>query len=227
VARGQGGRGFDDAGILGDDVAGAAVLGIGETGAVAVELVESRVAETGDGEAGGGFVAFGPAAVVLTRRDSVANHGIGNDHADVRGQPEEAEGKVAAIEKQGVAGAPVAGDELVHDAAAGADELVLGLLADEGEGGRVEREAGVGGQSEGGRDLQGRRGAESGADGEVAGDGQVGAVEAVSFLLEDAGDAVNVVGPVAAGASRSISPSSPVVCEWAMMRRSGRGLTVA
>jgi len=41
--------------------------------------------------------------------------------------------QVAAVEEQGVVFFTVGGDELIHDAAVGADELVFGALAEAGE----------------------------------------------------------------------------------------------
>ena len=91
----------------------------------------------------------------------------------------------------------VDGDELVHDAAIGADELVFGALAETGE-----HRAGVAGAGE--REnresrgyLQGGGAGEAGAERDVAPETEAEAGDLVAIAGEDGNHAQRIVGPVA------------------------------
>ena len=98
----------------------------------------------------------------------------------------------------------VAGDELVHDAAAHADELVLGALAGQRERGAIHRDAGEIEQGVAGRDFQRRRGAEAGADRHLAVDQQVRPDQPMARSAQHHRDAADVVAPVAPRAGGGI-----------------------
>ncbi len=93
------------------------------------------------------------------------------------------------------------GDELIHEAAGHADEVVLSGLAELGELETFHGSAGQVEQGCPGGDFEGGGGGEAGPDGDGGGEGEVeigGQVEAIAHLLDDAD---RVVGPeVLAGA---------------------------
>ena len=92
------------------------------------------------GNDGRGFFHLGAAAGVFAAGDGVLDHGVGNDERDIGRNGRELEAEVAAVEQQGMIFGAVGGDELVHDAAIGADEFVFGALAETGEHGpRIAR----------------------------------------------------------------------------------------
>ena len=73
------------------------------------------------------------AAVVFAAGELVVDHRIADHQADRRGDRRQAEFEAAAVEQQDAVRGAAAGGELVHDAAAHADEFVFGALADERE----------------------------------------------------------------------------------------------
>ena len=169
-----------DAVVLGDDVAAAAQDQLGQQRAMAVEVAGGHVAQRADAgqnrlQARDAVFALFAAAVVFAAGELVMDHRIADHQTNRRVDRRQAEFEAAAVEQQGAVGGAVAGGELVHDAAAHADEFVLGALAAEREAGEIDGVAGAVEQGEAGRDLQRRRGTEAGADRHVAVDQQVGA----------------------------------------------------
>ena len=79
------------------------------------------------------FFAFSPSRVVFAARVLVLHHGIANHEANVAGHRQQVVLQGAAVELKRIPSMTIAGDQLVHDADPGSDELVFGALADPGE----------------------------------------------------------------------------------------------
>ncbi len=108
----------------------------------------------------------------------------------------------AAVDQQRCARDAASRDVLVHDAAAHADEVVLGALADLGDRDRVEGQARGGEERMGDADFERRRGAQARSERHVAPDDQVGAAEPPAALFDHGRDAEHVVRPVVPAARR-------------------------
>ena len=132
----------------------------------------------------------------------VADVGIGADEPEVRRDRHRARLQRTAVDQQRGAGDAAGGDILVHDAAAHADEFVLGALGDLGRRDRLERQAGGGEQRMGDADLERRGRAEAGAERHVARDHEVRAGEAPPVRLQHRSDPEHVVGPHVTAAGR-------------------------
>ena len=129
---------------------------------MALELFRRHVAQRLDpGQHGrqppDAFLAVAPAQIVFAGGVLVVDHGVAHDEPHLRLDRHQPPLEAAAIDEQRMARRAVAGDELVHDAAAHADELVLGALAGEGELGEIDRQAGIAEQRIAGRHLDRRR----------------------------------------------------------------------
>ena len=99
------------------------------------EVFKGRIAQERDtgavaGNDGTGGLGFTAAGGIVAAGDGVLDHGVGDDQGDVGWDGGEAEAEVAAVEEEGVILFAVGGDELIHDAAVGAHELVLDTLAE-------------------------------------------------------------------------------------------------
>ncbi len=111
----------------------------------------------------------------------------------------------AAVDHDGVVLLAEAGDELVHDADVGADEGILCVLAEQGDLGQLQVEAGGAEDGEGGGNLDRGRRAEAGAEGDVARDGEGEAiVDGDAMFAQCPENAGGIVGPmnIAPGAQR-------------------------
>jgi hypothetical protein len=141
---------------------------------------------------------FGAAGVVsaVSFCEGVLDHGVADDDANLGRDGREGVFERAAIDHDGVVLRAAAGDELVHDADIGTDEDVLRALAEQGD--LLERHV-VAGSTEHGEsrsNFNGGRGAEAGAEGNIAGDGEGEAVlDGDAVLAESPQDAGGVVGP--------------------------------
>jgi hypothetical protein len=82
------------------------------------------------------------ARVVLASRMLMLDHGIADDQPDMGGDRQQAIFERPAIQKQRMILSTCAGNELVHDAAARADKLILRALAGERDG--FERQGNAG-----------------------------------------------------------------------------------
>jgi hypothetical protein len=130
VAGIEGSCGGDGADIFGDNVAGALEGSGWDFVAPFIEIVDGSVAQEFDframgGQDAAGFFDGGTTAGVTGAGDGVLDHGVGDDQGYVFGDGGELVAEVAAVEEQSVIGFAIGGDELVHDAAIGADELVF------------------------------------------------------------------------------------------------------
>ena len=94
------------------------------------------------GEEPHGLLAIAASIVVLAGGVRVADHRVADDQPHLRVDRHEPPVEAAAIEEKRVAGRAVTGDELVHDAAAHADEFVLGPLAGQRQRRQVDLYAG-------------------------------------------------------------------------------------
>ena len=146
-------------------------------------------------------LALAAADVVFGRGQLAADQGVGDDHPEVlplEGDALELERAAVDLEKALLPAVDV--DELVHDAAADAHELVLGFLGQLDQGQVVDLQPGEGVQGEGQAALErGRRG-HARPDGDVAAEDAVEAADAVARLEELVDDALEVVGPAERGA---------------------------
>ena len=114
------------------------------------------------GEDAAGFFDLGAAGGVAVSGDRVLDHGVGDDQRDVGRDGREAEAEIAAIEQQRVILCAVGGDELIHDAAVGADELIFCALAEPGQPGPGNAHAHQAGDRCGGCDFDRGRTAQAG-----------------------------------------------------------------
>jgi len=139
---------------------------------------------------------FCAARVVLAAGVRMLDHGICDDQTDIRGDRCEPIFEAPAIEEQGVILLATAGDELIHDAGGGADEVVFSALAklcDTGHGnlGRGEAEychhAG---------DLDGSGGAETGADGYISVESETEGRDLNSLFAQYGEDTERIVTPL-------------------------------
>ena len=122
--------------VLGDDMAAAAVDHRRQQVGMALQLLRRHVAQRLDPgqrrrEPPDALLAVAPAQIVFARGMLVMDHGVADHQPRLRVDRHQPPLKAAAIDQKRVAGRAVAGDELVHDAAAHADEFVLGALAGE------------------------------------------------------------------------------------------------
>ena len=92
-----------------------------DLGAVLLEDVEA------------GFHLGAAGVVAAAVGEGVLDHGVADDDADVGRDGREGVGEEAGVDHDGVVLLAAADDELVHDADVGADEGVLGALAEEGD----------------------------------------------------------------------------------------------
>ena len=142
------------------------------------------------------------AVVVLAAGVLMADVGIGDDEAEVRRDRHGPRRQRAAVDDKGCAGDAAGGDVLVHDAAAHADEVVLGALADPGGRDGVEGQARRREERMGDADFERRRGAQARSERHVAPDDEVRAGEPPAALFDHRRDAEHVVRPVVAAARR-------------------------
>ncbi len=176
-----------------------------ELGAVVAEEVQADVPQGTDRgvvgpEGGHPGLALAAPDVVLRGGQLAPDQGVGDDDAEVLPlEGEMLERQRPAVELEDALRPAVDVDELVHDAAADADELVLGLLGqlDQGQAVETEAEEGVEGEGQAAFD-RGRRG-HAGPDGDVAAEDAVEAADAVARLDELVEDALEVIGPAQRG----------------------------
>src|SRR5580700_6012312 len=83
--------------------------------------------------------AFSAPAVVFPARYAVANHRVANHETRLVTEWKKPVFERAAVEQQGVAILPMAGNKLVHDSAARTHKLVLGFLAQQGQFREIDR----------------------------------------------------------------------------------------
>ena len=197
--------------VLGDDVAAALEHAGGHLAAPLVEVGHRGVAQRHD---------LGPvlaqdvrssfnlraAAVVLAFGYRVPHHGVADDDAYVRRDGGELELQPAAVDHDGVVLLSAATDELVHDAAVGADEGVFRALAEQGDLGRRQVQAcGAEDGERSGHLHRGRR-AESGIQRNVAGNRHREAVVDGDTVFaqrpQDSGGIVRPIGPCGRRAAR-------------------------
>ena len=148
--------------VLGHDMPAAAIDHRRQQVGVALELFRRHVAQRLDArqrrrEQPDALLAVAPAQVVFAGGVCVVDHGVADDQPHARVDRHQPPLQAAAVDQQRMSGRAVAGDELVHDAAAHADELVLGLLAGERQPGRVDLQAGIAEQRIAGGHLDRRR----------------------------------------------------------------------
>ena len=148
------------------------------------------------------FLAGGAPVVVVAARVLMADVGVGDDEPQVRRDRNGARLERAAVDQKRVPGHAAGGDVLVHDAAAHADEIVLGPLAHLGGRHRLEGQARGGEESVRDADLERGRRAQSGSERNVAPHDEVGADKAATALLQHRRDAEHVVRPVVTTARR-------------------------
>ena len=133
--------------VLGDHVAAAAVDHRRQEIGMLLQLLRRNVAKRLDPgqhrrEAPDALLAIASAQIVFAGGVLMVDHAVGHHQPNLRVDRHQPPLKAAAIDEQRPARRAVAGDELVHDAAAHADELVLGALAREGELREIDRQAG-------------------------------------------------------------------------------------
>ena len=126
--------------VFGNDVAGSLEGIRGHFMAPFFEIVHGGITEEADtgavaGNHGAGGLDLCAAGGVFAANDGVFHHGVGDDEGHVLRNGREGEAQVAAIEQKRVVFGSVCGDELVHDAATGADKLVFSPLAETGQDG--------------------------------------------------------------------------------------------
>ena len=141
-------------------------------------------------------LAVAPAGVVFAGGVVVMDHGVADHQPDLRVDRHEARIERPAVDQERASGRPMTGDELVHDAATHADEVVLGALAGEGERRQVDGDARGGEEGIAGRDLQRGGGGEAGAERHIAVDEHVDAGEPVAGTLQHQCLAEDVIAPV-------------------------------
>jgi len=142
------------------------------------------------------FFALGTAAVVFAGRKLVLHHGVADHELHSGGQAGQLKIERAAIEQQSKRSFSMTGDELVHDSAVRAHELVLGFLAKLREFGSVDGAAALLEQGETNGYFDGSRGTEACAQGDVAADEKICTVEALPCRLEFIGNAQRIVRPL-------------------------------
>ena len=105
----------------------------------------------------------------------------------------------ATVQQQCVFGVAVQRGELIHDAAAGADELILRALAELRDRGGVHGMFRKAKESQGCGDFQSGGGAQSGADGDLSIDQKICAGDIEAFIFQLNENAAYVIGPVVRG----------------------------
>ena len=135
-------------------------------------------------------------AIVLRVHEPVRHPGVGDDEPGrLEGERHEVVGQPPGVEEHRVPLLRHAGDELVHDAALHADELVLGVLREPGELLPAHLDAEGRLHGEGGGHLEGGRRGEPRPLRNVAVDREVHPPELVTALDELVDDPLRVVGP--------------------------------
>ncbi len=187
------------AGVFSYDVAGTTITSIIQPGSARFQSGQIEVAQRLDPVVTGGRFALLTAGVVLAVHQTATHIGVDDQHRQIRRHGDEAGLQRAAVEQQGVVSFAAGGDHLIHDAAVAADELVLRLLAVEGDLGLADIEPqrffecltdgyfqrGGGGEP---RPLR-----------HVAGDHQIEAAQGITALLQILHHAADVVAPALAG----------------------------
>ena len=144
--------------------------------------------------------ALAAADVVLRGGQLAPDQGVGDDEAKVVALERDVlVGERAAVELEDALGFAVDVDELVHDAAADADELVFGLLGQLDQGQAVETEGEEGVEGEGQAAFDRGRGGHARPDGDVAAEDAADPADAVPGLDELVEDPLDVVGPAEGG----------------------------
>ncbi len=133
IARGQRLGGGQGAGVFPHHVAGTAVAGFVQPGLARFQRGQIQVAQGLDPVVTGGGLALLAAGVVFAVHQAAAHVGVDDQHRQIFGHGDEAGLQGAAVQQQGVILLATGGDHLIHDAAVAADELVLRLLAVEGD----------------------------------------------------------------------------------------------
>ena len=195
IAARQGVGGGQGAGILPHHVAGTAVAGLVQPGLARFQRGQIQVTQRLDPVVTGGGLALLAAGVVFAVHQAAAHVGVDDQHRQIRGHGDEAGLQGAAVQQQGVIPLAAGGDHLIHDAAVAADELVLRLLAVEGNLGLADGKplGFLEGLADG--HLQGGGRGKAGALGHVAGDHQVEAAQGVATGLQMLDHAADVVAP--------------------------------
>lgn len=204
VLQGAGGERFcepENTVVFRHHMAASAEDGVGEVGAVALEVFQGDITEGADmGQVGAkqadAFLALGAADIVFTTGESVFHAGVADHQAKSIGKGDVGGVEGSAVEEEGMTGSGMGGDELVHDAALGTGEMVLGPLTGQGETAEVGGMTGGGEEGEAEAHFQGGGGAESGAQGDFTGEAEVGALEAVAVGFQFHGDAAEVIAPM-------------------------------
>ncbi len=161
-------------------------------------------------------LALPPPDVVFRAGQLAPDEGVGDDDPEVL--PLEGEILVlegAAVELEDFLLPAVDVDELVHDAAADADELVLGPLGQLDQGQAVEAQAEHVVEGEGQAALDRRRRGHPGADGNVPAEDAVEAADLVPGPQELVDDALKVVGPAQRGAVEAAELAAELLVEVA------------
>jgi len=173
-----------------------------------LELSERNVAKRRNagksgGKAADGFFALGAAAVVFAGGKFVLDAGIADREPDGRGQGEGFKLEGTAIELEGMRRLTVKRDELVHDANAGAGEIVFGVLAESCELDRVNGMAREIEQGERRGNLDGSRGTEAHAEGNITCNQDICSGQLDASLLESGSDAKRIIAPRFGGPQRT------------------------
>ena len=110
-------------------------------------------------------LAFPTPRVVLARSNRVLDHRVADDEARAWWKRNRRKAERSAVQEEGLSGAAVQRDELVHDAAGGADALVLSPLAQPRDRLAVETYPSEASERQRHRYFGARRGAEPGPNG--------------------------------------------------------------
>lgn len=142
------------------------------------------------------FLALGAADIVFTTGETVFHAGITDHQAEGVGDGNVGGFEGSAIEEDGMAGLGMGGDELVHDPAVGAGEMVFGSLSGEGETAEVRGMTGGGEEGEAEAHFEGGGRAQAGAEGDLPGEPDIGSLEFEAIGFQFHGDASEVITPV-------------------------------
>src|SRR5215469_6549338 len=194
--------GFLRAVVFSDHMAAAGINGWIQKGTMRFQLRERNVAKRANfgqhlEQDAHAFLTLGAAAIVFTGSNFVFHHRIANHQLDILRELHRFELKRAAIEQERVRSTTVAGDKLIHDANAGTRKFVLGFLAQAGQFRKVTDETALVEERKADSDFDSGRGAEAGAERNVARDEKIRAVKTLPSPSERPSDAERVVAPVA------------------------------
>src|SRR5208337_573818 len=131
----EGQRCRSDAVIFRNDMAASLVYDLPQTAAVLFQLSEPHISQSADAgqyfrEFAHSLLTFGAADVVLARAVPMLDHRIANDQIHSARNRNQLVVQRPAIQHESMPWLTVTRDELVHDAAAGANEFILRALAE-------------------------------------------------------------------------------------------------